>query len=367
MSTTATATATATATVTADSRALHWVLKVGNLRDSLAFFEEVLGLRVLRHEEFSSGCEATCNGPYGGAWSKTMIGYGPEDRHFALELTYNYGISSYTLGNDLQYISVACPVALKRAKLAGYAVDGNVIIGPDNYRYNILPCIAGREERFVAVGLRVSNLERSLGYWRDVLKLAVFPTPAGLNTSCPSACVGFTSEQTHLQLIEVQDGVAVDHALSSGRIAFACKAVPPIFEAVKAANEVVQVPPLTLPTPGKADVVVTILNDRDGYEICFVEDAAFYDLATPKYDVVDFVARAALGGDGAPPPAATAVEHSHNITPLSDVDEANSILSSESGLVVFDFSAGWCKNCQRIAPHISSLASKFGSEVVYLH
>ena len=26
---------------------------------------QVLGLRVLRHEEFESGCEATCNGPYG--------------------------------------------------------------------------------------------------------------------------------------------------------------------------------------------------------------------------------------------------------------------------------------------------------------
>ena len=29
----------------------------------------------------------------GGAWSKTMIGYGPEDTCFALELTYNYGTS----------------------------------------------------------------------------------------------------------------------------------------------------------------------------------------------------------------------------------------------------------------------------------
>lgn len=33
---------------------------------------------------------------------------------------------------------------------------------------------------------------------------------------------------------------------------------------------------LVLPTEGKADVVVVILKDRDGYEICFVEDIAFY-------------------------------------------------------------------------------------------
>lgn len=49
--------------------------------------------------------------------------------------------------------------------------------------------------------------------------------------------------------------------------------------------------------------MVTILVDRDGYEICFVEDEAFYDLATPTYDVVDFAARAKRGGDGNPPPS----------------------------------------------------------------
>jgi catechol 2,3-dioxygenase-like lactoylglutathione lyase family enzyme len=40
-----------------------WWLQVGNLRDSLGFFHSVFGMRVLRHEEFAEGCEATCNGP----------------------------------------------------------------------------------------------------------------------------------------------------------------------------------------------------------------------------------------------------------------------------------------------------------------
>lgn len=29
-----------------------------------------------------------------------MVGYGPEDNHFVIELTYNYGLGSYNLGND---------------------------------------------------------------------------------------------------------------------------------------------------------------------------------------------------------------------------------------------------------------------------
>ena len=44
--------------------------------------------------------------PYDGKWSKTMIGFGPEDDHFVLELTYNYGIKEYKLGNDFQVIYI---------------------------------------------------------------------------------------------------------------------------------------------------------------------------------------------------------------------------------------------------------------------
>lgn len=269
---------------TKDARALHWVLKIGSLKQSMAFFENVLGLRVLRHEEFESGCEATCNGPYGGAWSKTMIGYGPEQANFALELTYNYGIEGYEFGNDLQYIAVCNPSSLVRAAALGYNVHGNVIQGPDSYRYKVLPRVPGRAETFLVVALRVSNLARSVGYWRDVLGMReVAPTSpllAGLESPGPGGSInpstvltfgGDDGGETMLQLIEVGDGQAVNHALSSGRIAFACKAVAPIHAAAVAAGEKVLTPPLRLPTPGKADVVVTILADHDNYEICFVE------------------------------------------------------------------------------------------------
>lgn len=37
--------------------------------------------------------------PYDNRWSKTMVGYGPESSHFVIELTYNYGVKSYEMGN----------------------------------------------------------------------------------------------------------------------------------------------------------------------------------------------------------------------------------------------------------------------------
>ena len=109
--------------LSSNMRTLHWVTKIGSLKHSLRFYELVLGLRVLRHEEFESGCEATCNGPYGGAWSKTMVGLGDENCNFVFELTYNYGIDGYKQGNDLQCIALAMPEAVPRAVALGYPVE----------------------------------------------------------------------------------------------------------------------------------------------------------------------------------------------------------------------------------------------------
>lgn len=56
--------------------------------------------------QFTEGCAAACNGPYAGHWSKTMIGYADEDSSFALELTYNYSVKSYQVGNDFSSITI---------------------------------------------------------------------------------------------------------------------------------------------------------------------------------------------------------------------------------------------------------------------
>lgn len=348
-------------------RTLHWVTKVGNLKTSLRFLELVLGMRVLRHEEFESGCEATCNGPYGGAWSKTMVGLGNENSNFVFELTYNYGIDGYTKGNDVQYFALAMPEAVPRAQALGYAITYEqgvpVILGPDSFRYKILESVAGREERFIAVALRSSDIGATQDYWCGVLGMSAFPTPPGLDSGPTGASltVGWAAQQAYLHFIDIGDAAPVDHALAGGRIANSCRAVEPFYEAAKASGKgSIMNTPITLPTPGKADVVVTILADPDGYEICFVGDIGFYDLATPLYDRIDWGLRAARGGDGAEPPKPAekliAAEAMHVVKESSEVAK----LSEASKLVVLDFGAAWCKNCSKLRPFCESLALRMG-------
>ena len=90
-------------------RAIHYVIRVSELEEVLEFTDKVLGMKVLRHEENAAACEITCNGDFDNAWSKTMVGYGPESEGYALELTYNYGVRSYKEGNALESILIAVP------------------------------------------------------------------------------------------------------------------------------------------------------------------------------------------------------------------------------------------------------------------
>jgi len=260
-------------------QALHWVFKVPSPRaDTMKFYREVLGMKVLRHEEFEKGCEAACNGPYDGKWSKTMVGYGPEDNHFVVELTYNYNISNYKLGNDFQGITIQSSECLARAKQAGWPVvqEGGraVLEAPGGYRFYVIdkPQPTDRDP-VISVAIGATNMTRSVEYWADLLGMRV--TSATLDTTTLSYN---PLNQATLVLVSQK---AVDHAKAAGRIAFSVPAsqLPGIQEKMLAANTTILTPLVSLDTPGKATVEVVILADPDGQEICFVGSEAFQELS----------------------------------------------------------------------------------------
>jgi len=260
-------------------QALHWVFKVPSPRaDTMKFYREVLGMKVLRHEEFEKGCEAACNGPYDGRWSKTMVGYGPEDTHFVVELTYNYNISSYKLGNDFQGITIQSREALARAKQVGWPVkveEGRTVLeAPGGFKFFVVdqPQPKNRDP-VISVAIGVSNMTKSVEYWAGLLDMTV--TSATTSTTALSY-----NSATQASLVLVSQS-SVDHAKAAGRIAFSIPAsqLPGTQEKMVAANTTILTPLVSLDTPGKATVQVVILADPDGQEICFVGAEAFKELS----------------------------------------------------------------------------------------
>eukprot|EP00161_Ancyromonas_sigmoides_P023274 TRINITY_DN727_c0_g2_i1.p1 TRINITY_DN727_c0_g2~~TRINITY_DN727_c0_g2_i1.p1 ORF type:complete len:132 (-),score=2.25 TRINITY_DN727_c0_g2_i1:59-454(-) len=122
---------------------LHWVFKTPNLKKSLEFYA-LFGMKILRHEEFNSGCEASCNGKYARPWSKTMVGFGSERDSFVLELTYNYGVRKYTPGNDLAEIGIIDPTGEIAARVGAEPGTGPhagtaTATAPCGHTFRIIP------------------------------------------------------------------------------------------------------------------------------------------------------------------------------------------------------------------------------------
>lgn len=261
-------------------RALHFVFKVGDRSKTAIFYRDVLGMKILRHEEFEEGCKAACNGPYDGRWSKTMVGFGAEDDHFVAELTYNYGVGEYRLGNDFMGLTLQSSQAVSNAKKLGWPLtevgEGLYLTeAPGGYRFYLVDKEQPPNDPVQKVSLAVSDLQKSTHYWVSLLGMNVMDK----NDEKKTVLMGFADNQCKLELHDI--GETVDHGTAFGRIAFSCprEQMPGLEALMIKENQKILTPLVSLDTPGKATVEVVILADPDGHEICFVGDEAFRQLS----------------------------------------------------------------------------------------
>ncbi len=76
-------------------RILHTMLRVGNLEESLKFYCDVLGMKLLRQQDYPSG-----------KFTLAFVGYGDESEEAVIELTYNWGVDNYDLGSGYGHIAL---------------------------------------------------------------------------------------------------------------------------------------------------------------------------------------------------------------------------------------------------------------------
>ncbi|NHR04850.1 lactoylglutathione lyase [Chromobacterium haemolyticum] len=123
-------------------RLLHTMLRVGNLERSLAFYQEVLDMKLLRRQDYPDG-----------RFTLAFVGYGAEEEQTVLELTHNWDTESYELGSAYGHIAVEVPDAyaacdMVRAKggkvtrEAGPMKHGTTVIAfvedPDGYKIEFI-------------------------------------------------------------------------------------------------------------------------------------------------------------------------------------------------------------------------------------
>lgn len=77
-------------------RVLHTMIRVGDLDRSIRFYTEVLGMKLLRKHDYPEG-----------KFTLAFVGYGPESEQAVIELTYNYGVERYEMGNAFGHIALS--------------------------------------------------------------------------------------------------------------------------------------------------------------------------------------------------------------------------------------------------------------------
>ncbi len=76
-------------------RLLHTMLRVNDLEESLRFYCDLLGMRLLRRKDYPSG-----------RFTLAFVGYGPEAEQAVLELTYNWDTRAYDVGTGFGHIAL---------------------------------------------------------------------------------------------------------------------------------------------------------------------------------------------------------------------------------------------------------------------
>ncbi len=123
-------------------RILHTMLRVGDLGKSIAFYTEVLGMRLLRRKDFPDG-----------RFTLAFVGYGEESDGAVLELTHNWDTPSYEPGTGYGHVAIAVPDAAaacaairgrggKVVRDAGPMKHGTTVIAfvedPDGYKIELI-------------------------------------------------------------------------------------------------------------------------------------------------------------------------------------------------------------------------------------
>lgn len=123
-------------------RLLHTMIRTGNLDRSIDFYTNVLGMKLLRRNDYPEG-----------KFTLAFVGYGDEREHSVIELTYNWDIQHYDIGTGFGHIAIevddvyaSCAEIKRRGGIVtrepGPMKNGTTILAfvsdPDGYKIELL-------------------------------------------------------------------------------------------------------------------------------------------------------------------------------------------------------------------------------------
>ncbi|XP_024398030.1 lactoylglutathione lyase isoform X2 [Physcomitrium patens] len=187
-------------------RMLHVVYRVGNIEESIKYYQKCLGMHILRKIDAPEDKYLT-----------VFMGYGREDNHLAVELTYNYGVLKYEIGTDLGHFGIAVPdvqKTLNEMREKGFlapattSVDLNkdvyaYIKDPDGYPFKLIQR-KGMRERLWQASYKVADIDRSILFYQDAYGMFLLSRNDYPSSQKTFAYLGYNLDDTKATVIELE-------------------------------------------------------------------------------------------------------------------------------------------------------------------
>ncbi|OIV89289.1 hypothetical protein TanjilG_27316 [Lupinus angustifolius] len=262
-------------------RFLHAVYRVGDLERTIKFYTESLGFKLLRQRDVPEE-----------KYANAFLGFGPEESYFAVELTYNYGVTSYDIGDGFVHFGIATQdvyklvenIRAKGGKITrepGPVEGGTTIIAfvkdPDGYPFALIqrPSIT---DPFAQIALRVGDLDRAIKFYEKALGLKVVRKDDRPESKYTVAALGYADENetTVLELTYNYGVTEYSKGDAYAQIAVGTDDVYKTAELVKKVIEevggkIIREPG---PLPGLKTKITSFL-DPEGWKTAFVDNEDF--------------------------------------------------------------------------------------------
>ncbi|KAK4853962.1 hypothetical protein QYF36_016940 [Acer negundo] len=258
-------------------RMLHVVYRVGDLEKTIKFYTECLGMKLLRKRDIPEE-----------RYTNAFLGYGPEESHFVVELTYNYGVDKYDIGNGFGHFGIAVEDVAKTVDLVkakggkvtrepGPVKGGNTVIAfiedPDGYTFELLER-GPTPEPLCQLMLRVGDLDRAINFYKKAFGMELLRKRDNPEYKYTIAMMGYGPEDKNTVLeLTYNYGVSeYDRGNGYAQIAIGTDDVYKTAEAIKLCGGKITLEPG--PLPG-INTKITACLDPDGWKSVFVDNIDF--------------------------------------------------------------------------------------------
>ncbi|KAG6778524.1 hypothetical protein POTOM_014859 [Populus tomentosa] len=262
-------------------RLLHAVYRVGDLDRTIKFYTEGFGMKLLRHRDIPEE-----------KYSNAFLGFGPEESNFVVELTYNYGVTSYDIGEGFGHFAIATEDVYKLVEKLR-ALGGNItrepgpvkggasviafVKDPDGYAFELIQR-GPTPEPLCQLMLRVGDLDRSIKFYEKALGMKLLRKIDRPEYKYTLAMMGYADEY-ETTVLELTYNYGVTEYTKGNAYAQVAISTDDVYKSAEVVNLVTQelggkITRQPGPIPG-INTKITSFLDPDGWKSVLVDNEDF--------------------------------------------------------------------------------------------